>query len=145
MTNFAVLRAIIAGLAPIVSAWKRSSGTRNFVHIQVYESSQLENPIHCEHIRLPAKSFEDTFVHITYALNFLVIISYALLARVCYMYVMAKEGIAFCKYPVLQELEARHGVDLGQSFKTKDSAENFMHYIVENQRQQFICSLDQFL
>ena len=42
-------------------------------------------------------------------------------------YVMARESIAFRKYPVLHELEERHGVDLGQSYKTKDSAKNFSH------------------
>ena len=36
-------------------------------------------------------------------------------------YVMAKESIAFQKYPVLHELEEHHGVNLGQSYKTKDS------------------------
>ena len=44
---------------------------------------------------------------------------------------------------MLHELEERHGVDLGQSYKTKDSAKNFTHYIAESQRQQFICSLSE--
>ena len=44
-------------------------------------------------------------------------------------YAMAKEKIAFRKYPTLHDLEAHHGVDLGTSYKTKDSAKNFTHYI----------------
>jgi hypothetical protein len=56
-------------------------------------------------------------------------------------FVIAKEDMAFRKYPSLHELEARHGVDLGQSYMTKDSARSFTHYIAENQRQEFKCSL----
>ena len=37
-------------------------------------------------------------------------------------YAMGKECLAFVKYPALHELEVRHGVDLGQAYKTKDSA-----------------------
>jgi hypothetical protein len=33
-------------------------------------------------------------------------------------YLMAKEGIAFEKYLVLYELEARHEVDLGPAYRT---------------------------
>ena len=51
-------------------------------------------------------------------------------------YVMAKEGLAFRKYPALHELEARHGVDLGFAYKTKDSAKSFTHFIAESQRQE---------
>ena len=53
-------------------------------------------------------------------------------------YVLAKEGLAFHKYPVLHALEERHGVDLGFSYKTKDSAKRFTHYIAESQRQSFL-------
>ena len=48
-------------------------------------------------------------------------------------YVMAKEGLAFQKYPALHELEAQHGVDLGFAYKTKDSAKTFTHFIAESQ------------
>ena len=44
-------------------------------------------------------------------------------------FVMAKEGLAFRKYPSLHELEVRHGVDIGLSYKTKNSAAEFTHYI----------------
>ena len=53
-------------------------------------------------------------------------------------YVLAKEGIAFHKYPSLHALEERHCVDLGFSYKTKDSAKTFTHYIAESQRQSFL-------
>ena len=56
-------------------------------------------------------------------------------------YAMAKEKIAFQKYPTLHDLEAHHGVDLGTSYKTKDSAKKFTHYIAMAQRQQFFQSL----
>lgn len=56
-------------------------------------------------------------------------------------YVMAKESMAFKKYPSLYSLELRHGVNLGQAYKTKDSAKYFTHYIAESQRQNFISFL----
>ena len=56
-------------------------------------------------------------------------------------YAMAKEKIAFRKYPTLHNLEVHHGVNLGISYKTKDSAKNFTHYIAMAQRQQFFQSL----
>ena len=52
-------------------------------------------------------------------------------------YVMAKECLAFAKYPALHELEVRHGVDLGQAYKTKV----FSHCIAEGQRQELLGSL----
>ena len=56
-------------------------------------------------------------------------------------YVLAKEGLAFKKYPVLYELEAYHGVDHGHAYNTKDSAKTFIHYIAESECQLFISSL----
>ena len=44
-------------------------------------------------------------------------------------YVMAKESMAFRKYPALHALEECHGVDLGFAYKTIDSAISFTHYI----------------
>ena len=37
---------------------------------------------------------------------------------ICYM--LAKENLPFRKYPAIHELESRQGVDLGQSYVTKD-------------------------
>ena len=56
-------------------------------------------------------------------------------------YVLAKENLAFRKYPVIHELESRHGVDLGQSYATKDSAKLFTHFIAESQHSAFMQSL----
>ena len=55
---------------------------------------------------------------------------------ICYL--IAKEGMPFRKYPALHALEERHGVDLGFSYKTQDSAKKFTHYIAESQRQSFL-------
>ena len=48
---------------------------------------------------------------------------------------VAKEGVAFRKYPALEE---RHGVDLGFAYKTDESAKTFTHFIAESQRQCFL-------
>ena len=56
-------------------------------------------------------------------------------------FILAKEHIPFLKYSAIHELEDRHGVDLGQTYKNRDSAHNFVHYIAEAQRQQFTSSL----
>ena len=56
-------------------------------------------------------------------------------------YVLAKENMAFSKYPAIHELEIRHGIDLGHSYATKDSAKLFTHYIAESQRSAFMRSL----
>lgn len=45
----------------------------------------------------------------------------------------------FRKYPMIHALEERHGVDLGFSYKTQESAKTFSHYIVESQRPSFLC------
>ena len=41
-------------------------------------------------------------------------------------YLLAKEGMAFKKYPALYSLEERHGVELGNAYKNKDSARLYM-------------------
>ena len=58
---------------------------------------------------------------------------------ICYM--LAKENLPFRKYPAIHELESRHGVDLGQSYATKDSAKLFTHCTAESQRSAFVESL----
>ena len=58
---------------------------------------------------------------------------------ICYM--LAKENLPFRKYPAIHELESRHGVDLGQSYATKDSAKLFTHCTAESQRSAFVDSL----
>ena len=56
-------------------------------------------------------------------------------------FVLAKEHILFTKYKAIHELEERHGIDLGATYKNRDSARNFVHYIAESQRQQLLASL----
>ena len=55
--------------------------------------------------------------------------------------VLAKEHIPFTKYTAIHELEERHGIDFGTTYKNRDSARNFVHYIAESQRQQLLASL----
>ena len=45
--------------------------------------------------------------------------------------------MVFHKYPAIHELESRHGVELGQTYATKDSAKTFTHFIAESQRSAF--------
>lgn len=52
-------------------------------------------------------------------------------------YLLAKENLPFTKYPSIHELLERHGIELGFSYKTRESAHNFTHYIAESQRQEF--------
>lgn len=49
-------------------------------------------------------------------------------------FVLAKEHVSFTKYPAIHELEERHGVVLGSTYKNRDSASNFVHYIAESQK-----------
>ena len=54
---------------------------------------------------------------------------------ICYS--MAQESLSFTKYPFLLELETRHGVDVGSSYRSDVSARSFTHFIAESQRQKF--------
>ena len=56
-------------------------------------------------------------------------------------YVLAREGLAFLKYPSFHALAERQGVELGSSYKIADSARIFTHFTAESQRQQFCQSL----
>ena len=53
-------------------------------------------------------------------------------------YVLAKEGLAFLKYPAFHALVAHQGVEIGSSYKTPDSAKLFTHFIAEAQRKEFL-------
>jgi len=52
-------------------------------------------------------------------------------------YLLAKKNMAFLKYPMILEVDERHGTDVGFAYRTKDSAKVFIHYIAENQHQRF--------
>ena len=56
-------------------------------------------------------------------------------------YLLAKEGIAFKKYPALYELEARHGVNLGFAYKTKDSAIRPLYAILPGANESLFFTL----
>lgn len=56
-------------------------------------------------------------------------------------FVFAKEHIPFTKYPVIRELEEKHGVNLGTTYTNRDAPRNFIRYIAEAQRQEFHLSL----
>ena len=56
-------------------------------------------------------------------------------------YVLAREGIAFFKYPTFHALAESQGVDIGSSYKGADCAKTFTHFIAESQRQSFLHSL----
>jgi len=55
---------------------------------------------------------------------------------ICYL--MAKEGMAFEKFPALHQLESRHRVDIGSNYATPQSAKLFTHYIALAQRESFL-------
>lgn len=49
-------------------------------------------------------------------------------------FVFAKEHIPFSKYPMIHELEEKHGVDLGSTYKNRDAPRNFVHYHCRNSK-----------
>ena len=46
-------------------------------------------------------------------------------------YVVATEKLAFLKYPVICQLEKKHGVDIGHSYLNERLYREIIHYIVE--------------
>ena len=54
------------------------------------------------------------------------------------LFLVAKEGLSFRKYPAIHALEERHGVDLGFSYETHEYTRKFTHYIAESVRQNFL-------
>ena len=59
--------------------------------------------------------------------------------EICFM--MAKENIAFAKYPSLLELEKCYSVNLGHAYTTAVSAKLFTSFIAKAQQQSFFNSL----
>ena len=51
-------------------------------------------------------------------------------------YFLAKEKLSFANFPKLCELEARHGVSIGNAYTNDIACSTFTHYIAESQRQQ---------
>ena len=56
-------------------------------------------------------------------------------------YVLAREGVAFLKYPAFHALAESQGVDIGSSYRSPECAKTFTHFIAESQRQSFLHSL----
>jgi hypothetical protein len=55
--------------------------------------------------------------------------------------VLAREGLAFLKYPAFHALAERQGVELGSSYKRNDCAKLFVHFIAEAQRNFLLQSI----
>ncbi len=53
-------------------------------------------------------------------------------------YVIAREGIAFLKYPVFHALAERQGVNLGTSYRRNDCAKQFIYYIAKAQKNHLV-------
>ena len=51
-------------------------------------------------------------------------------------YFLAKENLPFTKYPCICELEARHGVSVGTSYRNENAGKEFIHYIAETKREE---------
>ena len=49
---------------------------------------------------------------------------------VCYL--LAKENVAFLKYPAVLEVREHRGVAVGFAYRTKNSAKLFTHYMAES-------------
>lgn len=54
---------------------------------------------------------------------------------------MAREGMAFEKYTSFCELEERHNIEIGPSYRTAPSAKQFTHFIAQSQRNAFLQQL----
>ena len=52
-----------------------------------------------------------------------------------HLYCRATERMSFLKYPIICELESKHGVDIGVSYTNERSGRTFVHYIAEAKRQ----------
>jgi len=53
-------------------------------------------------------------------------------------YLVATESMSFLKYPVICELEKKHGLDIGVSYTNKCSGRTFVHYTAEARRQELV-------
>ena len=58
-------------------------------------------------------------------------------------YTIAKEKLAFTKMQPLCDLEAKHGVDLGSSYRNDHACATIIEYIARDFQQQLVTSLNQ--
>ena len=56
-------------------------------------------------------------------------------------YFIATEKLAFTKYPKICELEARHGVHVGTTYRSDMAGKDFVHYIAEAKRKDLLQTL----
>ena len=56
-------------------------------------------------------------------------------------YFIATEKLAFTKYPKMCNLEARHGVRVGASYRNDMASKDFVHYIAEAKRKCLLQAL----
>ena len=54
------------------------------------------------------------------------------------VFLLAKEKLSFHKYPSICELEERHDVQLGSTYRTEKAARSLCHYIAQCQRLQLV-------
>ena len=54
---------------------------------------------------------------------------------------IAKEKLAFTKMKPLCELEERHGIDLGQSYKKDRACSTFIEFIAREQREKLMAAI----
>ena len=51
---------------------------------------------------------------------------------------VATQKLAFTNYPVLCQLEAKHGVDVGTAYCNQNAGKTFCHFIAESKREQLV-------
>ena len=56
-------------------------------------------------------------------------------------YFIATEEIAFTKYPKICDLEARHGVRVGTTYRSDMAGKDFVHYIAEAKQKHLLQNL----
>ena len=54
---------------------------------------------------------------------------------------VATRKLAFTNYPVLCQLEAKHGVDVGTAYRNENAGKTFCHFIAESKREDLVTKL----
>lgn len=54
---------------------------------------------------------------------------------------VATQKLAFTNYPVLCQLEAKHGVDVGTAYRNQNAGKTFCHFIAESKREHLVESI----
>ena len=56
-------------------------------------------------------------------------------------YFVARDKLSFRKYPRICELEAKHGANLGTTYRTETAGRSFIHFAAEARRQELLETL----